>query len=120
MSMPGGIDGSETIKRILQLDNQMLCAVVTAYTDRSPDQLATLFKKQDDWLYFNKPFTIGELQQTAYHLVTAWNQRREMEALISNMKFKRQNYRRSGTCTGAVCVGWNAMNVMWAVSSESV
>jgi len=86
MSMPGGIDGSETIKRILQMDNQMLCAVVTAYTDRSPNQLAALFKKQDDWLYFNKPFTIGELQQTAYHLVTAWNQRRQVEALISNME----------------------------------
>jgi len=25
-------------------------------------------------------------------------------ALIRNMKFKRQNYRRTGTCTGAVCV----------------
>jgi 4-hydroxybutyryl-CoA dehydratase/vinylacetyl-CoA-Delta-isomerase len=38
--------------------------------------------------------------------------------LISNMKFKRQNYRRTGTCTGAVCVGWNSQNVMWAVTSE--
>ncbi len=86
MSMPGGIDGPETIKRILQLDNQMLCAIVTAYTDRSPQQLANLFNRQDDWLYFNKPFTIGELQQTAYHLVAAWNQRREEEALVSNLQ----------------------------------
>ncbi|MDM8556687.1 4-hydroxyphenylacetate 3-hydroxylase N-terminal domain-containing protein [Desulfococcaceae bacterium HSG7] len=39
-------------------------------------------------------------------------------ALIQNMKFKRQNYRRTGTCTGAVCVGWNAMNVMWAVTQD--
>jgi 4-hydroxybutyryl-CoA dehydratase/vinylacetyl-CoA-Delta-isomerase len=42
----------------------------------------------------------------------------EPEDLIMNMKMKRQNYRRTGSCTGAVCVGWNAMNVMWAVSSE--
>lgn len=89
MSMPGGIDGQETIHRIQQLDNQILCAVVTAYTDRSPDQLGTLFARQDDWLYFNKPFTTGELQQTAHHLVTAWNQRRREEALISNLEMMR-------------------------------
>ena len=86
MAMPGGIDGLETIKRILQLDNQMLCAVVTAYTDRSPSQLGALFARQDDWLYFNKPFSTGELEQTAYHLVTAWNQRRREESLISNLE----------------------------------
>lgn len=86
MAMPGGIDGVETIRRILQLDNQMLCAVVTAYTDRSPSQLSALFARQDDWLYFNKPFSTGELEQTAYHLVTAWNQRRREEALISNLE----------------------------------
>lgn len=40
------------------------------------------------------------------------------ESLITNMKLKRQNYRRTGTCTGAVCVGWNAQNVLWAVTQE--
>ncbi len=86
MTMPGGIDGMETIRQIRQLDNQILCAVVTAYTDRSPSQLGTLFARQDDWLYFNKPFSTGELEQTAYHLVTAWNQRRREESLISNLE----------------------------------
>jgi 4-hydroxybutyryl-CoA dehydratase/vinylacetyl-CoA-Delta-isomerase len=38
--------------------------------------------------------------------------------LISNMKMKRENYRRTGTCTGGVCVGWNALNVMWAVTQD--
>lgn len=86
MAMPGGIDGAETIRRILELDNQMLCAVVTAYTDRSTSQLGNLFARQDDWLYFNKPFSSGELEQTAYHLVTAWNQRRREESLVSNLE----------------------------------
>ncbi len=86
MAMPGGIDGPETIKQILKMDSQMLCAVVTAYTDRSPSQLGALFSRQDDWLYFNKPFSTGELEQTAYHLVTAWNQRRREESLISNLE----------------------------------
>ena len=40
------------------------------------------------------------------------------EELIYNMKLKRQNYRRIGSCTVAVCVGWNAQNVMWAITEE--
>jgi 4-hydroxybutyryl-CoA dehydratase/vinylacetyl-CoA-Delta-isomerase len=51
--------------------------------------------------------------------VLRWNSMMQApEDLIMNMRMKRQNYRRTGSCTGAVCVGWNAMNVMWAVSSE--
>jgi len=51
--------------------------------------------------------------------IMRWNSMMQDDgALISNMKFKRQNYRRTGTCTGAVCVGWNAQNVMWAVTEE--
>lgn len=38
--------------------------------------------------------------------------------LITNMHIKRQNYRRTGSCTGAVCVGWNAQNVMWAITHD--
>ncbi len=40
------------------------------------------------------------------------------EDLITNMKLKRQNYRRTGTCTGGVCVGWNALNVLWAITQD--
>jgi 4-hydroxybutyryl-CoA dehydratase/vinylacetyl-CoA-Delta-isomerase len=51
--------------------------------------------------------------------ILRWNSMMQStDDLIGNMRMKRQNYRRTGSCTGAVCVGWNAMNVMWAVSSE--
>jgi 4-hydroxybutyryl-CoA dehydratase/vinylacetyl-CoA-Delta-isomerase len=40
------------------------------------------------------------------------------EDLIANMNMKRLNYRRTGSCTGAVCCGWNGMNVMWAVTTD--
>jgi len=86
MSMPGGMDGLETVRAIRELDSQMLCAFVTAYTDRSPDQIAQVIAKRDDWLYLNKPFTSGELLQIAHHLVSAWNQRRKEEALMTNMQ----------------------------------
>ncbi len=38
--------------------------------------------------------------------------------LIANMNMKRENFRRTGSCTGGVCVGWNAQNVMWAITQE--
>jgi 4-hydroxybutyryl-CoA dehydratase/vinylacetyl-CoA-Delta-isomerase len=51
--------------------------------------------------------------------ILRWNSMMQScDDLIANLRMKRQNYRRTGSCTGAVCVGWNAMNVMWAVCSE--
>jgi 4-hydroxybutyryl-CoA dehydratase/vinylacetyl-CoA-Delta-isomerase len=51
--------------------------------------------------------------------ILRWNSMMQgSEDLIANMRMKRQNYRRTGSCTGAVCVGWNAQNVMWAVTQE--
>jgi 4-hydroxybutyryl-CoA dehydratase/vinylacetyl-CoA-Delta-isomerase len=48
-----------------------------------------------------------------------WNSMMQSaEDLIANMKMKRQNYRRTGSCTGAVCVGWNSQNVMWAITHD--
>jgi 4-hydroxybutyryl-CoA dehydratase/vinylacetyl-CoA-Delta-isomerase len=48
-----------------------------------------------------------------------WNSMMQSsEDLICNMNLKRQNYRRTGTCSGAVCVGWNAQNTLWAVTEE--
>lgn len=51
--------------------------------------------------------------------ILRWNSMMQSpDDLIDNMKMKRQNFRRSGSCTGAVCVGWNAQNTMWAVTHE--
>lgn len=51
--------------------------------------------------------------------ILRWNSlMQNQQDLLCNMKLKRQNYRRSGSCTGAVCVGWNAASIMWAVTQE--
>jgi len=51
--------------------------------------------------------------------ILRWNSMMQNpQDLLCNMKIKRQNYRRCGTCTGAVCVGWNAQNTLWAVTQE--
>lgn len=57
--------------------------------------------------------------QFSGEIIHRWNSMMQSsDALISNMKMKRQNYRRTGSCTGGVCVGWNAQNVMWAVTQD--
>ena len=51
--------------------------------------------------------------------ILRWNSMmQKSDDLIVNMNMKRQNYRRTGSCTGGVCVGWNAQNVMWAVTQD--
>jgi 4-hydroxybutyryl-CoA dehydratase/vinylacetyl-CoA-Delta-isomerase len=51
--------------------------------------------------------------------ILRWNSMMQSaDDLIANMRMKRQNFRRSGSCTGGVCVGWNAQNVMWAVTYD--
>jgi 4-hydroxybutyryl-CoA dehydratase/vinylacetyl-CoA-Delta-isomerase len=43
---------------------------------------------------------------------------RNIEEMLYNMRLKRANYRTTGDCNGGLCVGWNAANTLWAVTSE--
>jgi 4-hydroxybutyryl-CoA dehydratase/vinylacetyl-CoA-Delta-isomerase len=40
------------------------------------------------------------------------------EDMIANCKLKRLMFHLTGTCTGARCAGWNALNSMWATTYE--
>jgi 4-hydroxybutyryl-CoA dehydratase/vinylacetyl-CoA-Delta-isomerase len=41
-----------------------------------------------------------------------------LEDIIYNSRFKRTMYHLTGTCSGALCVGWHAQNVLWNVTYE--
>jgi len=43
---------------------------------------------------------------------------KDEQDLIANARMKRTMYHLTGTCTGGLCVGWNAMNVMWGVTHD--
>ncbi len=90
MVMPGGIDGLETIRRLRKLDPEMLCAVVTACAERPLSNIANLFINQDEWIYFNKPFTSGELKQSVINLVSLWNRRHSEKQLLENIERNRR------------------------------
>jgi 4-hydroxybutyryl-CoA dehydratase/vinylacetyl-CoA-Delta-isomerase len=41
----------------------------------------------------------------------------DLASIMANSTFKRWMYRFTGSCTGGLCVGWNAQNVMWNVTA---
>lgn len=41
-----------------------------------------------------------------------------LDEIIYNSKFKRMIFRLTGTCTGGLCVGWNAQNVLWNITAD--
>lgn len=83
VKLEGGMDGLSTIRAIQALDRDIHCVVVTAYHDRTVDEIQGLFGEdlKDQWDYLNKPFTQGEIVQKARQMVGSWNRKRKLEAM---------------------------------------
>ncbi len=49
-----------------------------------------------------------------------WNTlMRSADDVLGNARMKRAQFSWTGTCQGATCAGWTALNALWAVSHES-
>jgi signal transduction histidine kinase len=83
VKLGAGMDGLATIAAIQALDKDLFCVVVTAYHDRTVDEINQLFGEEfkDQWDYLNKPFTQGEIVQKARQMVSSWNRRRQIEIM---------------------------------------
>ncbi|HRR40752.1 MAG TPA: 4-hydroxyphenylacetate 3-hydroxylase N-terminal domain-containing protein, partial [Syntrophales bacterium] len=58
-------------------------------------------------IYTAKSHLTGEV-------VHRWNSlMQSAEDSMGNSNMKREQYHQSGTCQGATCAGWTAMNVLW-------
>lgn len=88
MKMPGGIDGLETIRQLLEIDPRLYCVIVTAYQDKPLEELAKVFgeNRRDQWDYISKPFTGNEIIQKASNLIAARQRRRDQASLEEGLR----------------------------------
>jgi PAS domain S-box-containing protein len=87
--MPPGWDGMETATRIRKFDPNIELVIVTAYSDRSREEIARVVGTLHKLLFFRKPFDPEELMQVAVSLCDKWNtgkredeQRRELQTIL--------------------------------------
>lgn len=80
VKMDGALDGIQAAKAAFDLDPRIQVTIVTAYQDRSVQDIDSLFGPavKDQWDYLNKPFNSGEIVQKARHMTAAWNRREEL------------------------------------------
>jgi len=88
--MPPGWDGMETAARIRKVDSEIELVIVTAYADRSREEIVKTVGSPDKLLYLRKPFDPEELLQTALSLTEKWKlgrkqeeQRLELQSVLS-------------------------------------
>lgn len=77
--MPPGFDGMETAARIRRIDPDMEIVVVTAFSDRSRDEIVREVGCPERLLFLRKPFDPEELLQMALSLTAKWNLARQAE-----------------------------------------
>ena len=87
--MPPGWDGMETAVQIRAVDPDIEIVIVTAYADRSREEIAQAVRPPHKLLYLRKPFDLDELNQIALSLCTKWNiarneekQQQELETIL--------------------------------------
>jgi len=87
VKLGGGMDGLATIHAIKSMDKDLHCVIVTAYHDRTVEEINQIFGPEfkDQWDYLNKPFTQGEITQKARQMVAAWNRKRQVEFLTQQL-----------------------------------
>ena len=88
MVMPG-IDGAETIRRIWRVDPGIKIVIVTAFSDRRPEEITRMLKREDVF-YLRKPFSGEEIRQFAAALTKQWNLEREKTLLSAKLERTRQ------------------------------
>ncbi|MBF0444419.1 MAG: response regulator [Magnetococcales bacterium] len=76
MRMPPGPDGLDTAGTIRKLDDRIYIVLITAYTDRSTDEIQR--KIPQNILILKKPISRDEIRQLAFNLCQAWVRDRDL------------------------------------------
>jgi diguanylate cyclase (GGDEF)-like protein len=71
--MPPGWTGIDTVKRIWEIDTEILIVICSAYSDYSWEQMVEQLGQSDRFLILKKPFEQIEVRQFAMALTERWN-----------------------------------------------
>jgi PAS domain S-box-containing protein len=77
--MPPGWDGMETAAKLHQIDPDLEIVIVTAYSDRSCDEIVRAVGSPHKLLFLRKPFDTEELKRLTVSLTDKWHIAREQE-----------------------------------------
>lgn len=75
--IPPGFDGMETAARVRRIDPDIEIVIVTAYSDRSREEIVHAVGAPEKLLFLRKPFDPEELIQMALSLTAKWNLARQ-------------------------------------------
>lgn len=92
VKLGGTMDGIEVIRQIKDRDPELLCVMVTAYQDRSVDEIANIFGAEfaDRWDFLSKPFTRNEILQKSRNLVANWNRKQREKEYLKEIQVQQK------------------------------
>ncbi|MEW6218699.1 MAG: response regulator [Thermodesulfobacteriota bacterium] len=91
--MPPGWDGVKTATAIRATDPAIELVIVTAYADRSREEMVAAIGAPERLLFLRKPFDADELLQMALSLSSKWRLARQEEATRQELASSRARFR---------------------------
>jgi two-component system, NtrC family, sensor kinase len=125
VKLGGDMDGIEVIRQAKDIDPTMQFVMVTAYQDRSVDEISRLFGEAfaDRWDFLTKPFSRNEIIQKARNLVAQWERKRREKEYLSQIQAQQeqliQQERLAAVGTLARGIGHEFGNILLGMMGRS-
>lgn len=125
VKLGGEMDGIEVIRQAKDIDAGMQFVMVTAYQDRTVDDISKIFGETfaDRWDFLTKPFSRNEIIQKARNLVARWEKQRLEKEYLEQIRAQQdqlvQQERLAAVGTLARGIGHEFGNILLGMMGRS-